>query len=250
MLIILHCLIILSALSIGSFINVIIYRLPKMLKDDQTINLAWPRSHCPNCKTRISLQHLIPIFSFLYLRRCCATCKQAISWRYPLIECITLLCVYLALWHYGFNLYCLTTIIFILWNIPLFIIDLEHQLLPDILTLSLLWIGLLLNTQAIYVPINAAIFGAAIAYSSLWLFIQIYYLITKKWGMGHGDFKLFAAYGAWFGWQKLPLLLFIACLLGAIIGGLWLYYNKQSKETPIAFGPFLILAALLLSCST
>lgn len=256
-----YILIALLALLIGSLLNVVIYRLPLMLKDEllhdchcmlnhepilqASLNLFLPRSFCPSCKKTVRAIHNIPIVSYLFLRGRCHNCKQAISVRYPLVELISCLLAVYACWHFGFNLQLCFVLLFIWILIPLFYIDLDYQLLPDNLTLTLLWLGLIANSQSLFTSLSDAVLSAASAYLVLWLFIKLYYLITGKIGMGHGDFKLFAAFGAWFGWSQLPFILFIASMTGAICGAIYLKRKGESNDTPIAFGPFLCLAGII-----
>ena len=249
-------------LAVGSLLNVVIYRLPLMLQQEwqhqcsellevnekipeQSINLFFPRSFCPNCKSLVRAWQNIPILSYLFLRGRCYQCHHNISIRYPLIELTTLLLSLYACWHFGFTFQLPFVLIAIWLLICLIFIDLDHQLLPDSLTLSLLWLGLIANTQNGFTPLPDAVLSAAVAYLSLWLFIKLFYLITGKVGMGNGDFKLFAAFGAWLGWMFLPLILLISSVSGAIIGLLYLHLNKKSKQTPIPFGPFLCIAGLI-----
>lgn|SRR3990167_4148914 len=232
-------------LSIGSLLNVVTVRLPGMLQTDCDYNLFWPRSFCPICKTQIHAKHNIPLISFFWLRRKCAYCKGLISWRYPAIELISCLVAYIALWKFGVNLTFFCSLLFIWITIAIIVIDYEHQIIPDILALPLLWIGLLANTQNIFVDISSAVFGAVAAYIFLWIFIKLFYLITGKIGMGHGDFKLFAAFGAWFGLEQLPKILFLAALIGTIGGLIWLYAHKKKLDSRIPFGPFLCLSGLM-----
>lgn len=245
-----YILLALFSLCVGSFLNVIIYRLPFMLHADAEntntcLNLCVPRSFCPHCKTPIKYRHNLPVLGFFLLKRRCFFCHQPIAWRYPLVEAVTCLLTVTTAWLFGFNLGGLFAVGFVWLLIPLFFIDIEHQLLPDSLTLTLLWLGLLANTQGLFTPINEAVLSVIGAYLFLWLFIHSYYLITHKVGMGHGDFKLFAALAAWFGWSFLPLILLVSSLTGAIFGITYLKINKQNKDTPIAFGPFLCIAGLI-----
>lgn len=250
----------LFSLAIGSLLNVIIYRLPLMLnreerqaccellhiKENPTrpINLFLPRSFCPSCKTQIKAWHNIPLLSYLFLRGRCAACRSAISIRYPFIELITLSLSLYAAWHFGFTLQLSFALIALWLLICLFFIDLDHQILPDSLTLGLLWVGLIANTASLFAPLTIAVFSAAGAYIGLWLFIKLFYLMTGKIGMGNGDFKLFAAFGAWFGWKFLPLILLFSSISGTIIGLLYLYLQDKSKDTQIPFGPFLCISGL------
>ncbi len=252
----------LFSLCIGSLLNVIIYRLPLMLEKEwrdqccelltlenkeqyPAINLFFPRSFCPKCKTPIKAWQNIPILSYLILRGACYYCKSPIPLRYPLIEFVTLLLSLYACWHFGFTSQLLFALLALWLLIPLFFIDLDHQLLPDNLTLSLLWLGLIANSFSLFTPLSNAVLSAAGAYLFLWFFIKIFYLITGKIGMGNGDFKLFAAFGAWFGWTSLPLIILFASFSGAFIGITYLTINKKSKDTLIPFGPFLCVAGLI-----
>ena len=255
----------LFSLALGSFLNVVIYRLPRMLRtdwlkeyeeltrhiDNQTTttpppeNLFFPRSHCPHCHALIKAHHNIPLLSYFLLGGQCAHCHQKIDWQYPLVELITCLLFLLAFASFGFTWICVCSWIFIGMILPAMIIDLKHQLLPDSLTLGLLWVGLLVNTESLFTTLPIAVISAAGGYLFLWAFIQIFYLVTKKMGMGHGDFKLFAALGAWFGWTALPFILFFSSVIGVIYGLVYLKVTKQSKETPIPFGPFLGVSGLV-----
>lgn len=251
-----------SALAIGSLLNVIIYRLPLMLQNDyrhscqallglpaetlQPLNLWWPRSFCPHCQTMIVAWYNIPLFSYFWLRGRCHHCHQSISLQYPLVEASCLVLSSYAAWHFGFTVTLIWALCLIWLVICLTVIDLRHQLLPDSLSLSLLWIGLLANVHTQFTPLSDAVVGAMSGYLALWLVMKLYYLCTQKIGMGHGDFKLFAAFGAWFGWQTLPLMLLMASLSGVIMGGLYLKLTQQTRATPIPFGPFLCFAGLLM----
>ncbi|CEG56975.1 prepilin peptidase [Legionella fallonii] len=251
----------LLSLTVGSLLNVVIYRLPIMLQNEwkqqccelfaikeeelkSNINLFFPRSFCPHCKSLVRAWQNIPLVSYLLLRGRCHQCHHPISIRYPLIELLTLLLSLYASWHFGLTLQLPFALLGIWLLICLIFIDLDHQLLPDNLTLSLLWVGLIANTQNLFTTLPIAVLSAVAAYISLWLFIKLFYLITGKIGMGHGDFKLFAAFGAWFGWQYLPLILLFSSITGAIIGSIYLSVNNKSKETTIPFGPFLCIAGL------
>lgn len=251
------------SLCVGSLLNVIIYRMPLMLtaewkrqccelldmkekEPQQHINLFFPRSFCPHCKTLVSAWQNIPIISYLFLKGRCHTCHGPISIRYPLIELLTLILSVYASWHFGFTLM-LPFVLLAIWIlICLIFIDIDHQLLPDSLTLSLLWLGLLANTQYDFASsLTDAVCSAAGAYLALWVFIKLYYVITGKIGMGHGDFKLFAAFGAWFGWVLLPLILLMSSLTGAIVGIIYLKHNNKHPDTTIPFGPFLCISGLI-----
>lgn len=248
------CVIIFScfALLMGSVLSMAIYRIPKMLEQEAgpevgtraIFNLFLPRSHCTHCKKTIPFRHNIPLLSYLLLRGQCHNCQYPISWRYPTVEFLTLILSLGALYTFGFQFDLIWVLPFIWLTICLGFIDLEHQLLPDNLTLSLLWLGLLANTQSVFCPLPVAVWSAAGAYVSLWLLIKLFYACTGKIGMGHGDFKLFAAFGAWFGWTALTTILLIACVLGTIIGLSYLKWTRQDRNTPIPFGPYLCIAGL------
>lgn len=258
------------SLIVGSFLNVVIYRLPRMLhaefrqqcldllkgdtkscsQDVSTekspkINLFLPRSFCPSCHSLVKAWQNIPLISYLLLKGRCHHCKTPISIRYPLIELLTLCLSLYATWHFGFTFQLVFALLAIALLIPLICIDIQHQLLPDCLTLSLLWIGLIANTQQLFTSLPNAVFSAAGAYLALWLFVKLFYLMTHKIGMGNGDFKLFAALGAWFGWMFLPFILLLSSIAGTLFGVLYLSFNQYSKETPIAFGPFLGVMGLI-----
>ncbi|MCL9684983.1 prepilin peptidase [Legionella maioricensis] len=250
------------SLCVGSLLNVVIYRLPIMLHDEwkqqccellsikdeekkKTINLFFPRSFCPHCKSLVKAWQNIPLISYIFLRGRCYQCKAPISIRYPLIELLTLLLSLYATWHFGFTLQLPFILIAIWLLICLIFIDLDHQLLPDTITLSLLWIGLIANTQNLFTNLPVAVLSAAGAYICLWIVIKLFYLMTGKIGMGHGDFKLFAAFGAWFGWVFLPLILLLSSIVGAVIGLIYLRMSKKSRDTAIPFGPFLCMAGLI-----
>jgi len=212
---------------------------------EEKINLFFPRSFCPNCKQIIPAWHNIPLISYCILRGRSHCCKQPISLRYPLVEALCLALSLFAAWHFGFTSTLVFALIFIWILIAIAFIDIQHQLIPDSLSISLLWIGLIANTQGLFVPLSTAVISAIAGYLSLWLFIQLYYLITGKVGMGNGDFKLFAAFGAWFGWTQLPFILLTSSVLGAVIGVLYLKLAKKSRDTPFPFGPYLCLAGLI-----
>ncbi|MCP0913281.1 MULTISPECIES: prepilin peptidase [Legionella] len=257
----LHIFLALFFLAVGSLLNVVIYRLPLMLKAEwlaecrcllelpaeptARINLFLPRSFCPGCKTTIPFWHNIPLLSYCVLRGKCSHCETRIPLRYPLVELLSLLLSFLAFWHFGISLSFVFSLLFIWLLLIICFIDIQHQLLPDPLSLSLLWLGLIANTQSLFTSLPDAVLSAAAAYMSLWLFIKLFYWFTGKIGMGHGDFKLFAAFGAWFGWMQLPFILLLSSVIGGIFGIIYLKTTKQTKETPIAFGPFLCLAGLV-----
>lgn len=251
-------------LLLGSFLNVVVYRLPHMLKaswrhecemllnmkqtpqsEASDFNLFLPRSFCVHCKKTIPFWHNIPLVSFIILRGKCAFCRSSISLQYPLIEATCSFLFLLAGFYFNLQLNLFFALVFIGLIICLTTIDLQHQLLPDSLTQSLLWLGLLANINQLFVPLSDAVIGAIAGYMTLWLVTKLFYLVTGRVGMGHGDFKLLAALGAWFGWTALPFILLFSSLTGAIIGLIYLKITKQSKTTPIPFGPFLCFSGLI-----
>ncbi|MFT3928662.1 MAG: A24 family peptidase [Spongiibacteraceae bacterium] len=248
---------------VGSFLNVVIYRLPKMMelswrsecdfllngKEPEqpaaSFNLAFPASHCPHCNAAIQPWQNIPVISYLILRGRCAKCSTSISARYPIIEAITgVLSAYAAV-HFGFSWQLLAALFFLWALLTLTMIDVDHQLLPDQITLPLLWLGLLLNTQHVFVSLNDAVIGAAAGYLVLWSVYHAFKLITGKEGMGFGDFKLLAALGAWMGWQMLPVIILLSSLVGAVVGSLLLALQRKGRSTPIPFGPYLAGAGVI-----
>lgn len=247
----------LLGLCIGSFINVVIHRLPIMLDNEwrqqtaeneseatqqATFNLAKPDSHCPACQHKIALWHNIPLVSYLFLKGKCAYCAQRFSVQYFMIELITGIISLIVAWYFGVSWLCAGALLFTWFLIPLVMIDLKHQLLPDAITLLLLWLGLAFNLLFGFISLQDAVIGAIAGYGFLWLFMNLYRLITGKIGMGHGDFKLLAAIGAWCGWQVLPFVIVAAALLGSIVGISYLMATRQKSNTPIAFGPYLAVA--------
>lgn len=252
----------LAFLAIGSLLNVIIYRLPLMIEaewrlqcqqaltlptdDKKKINLFFPRSFCPQCNHLIAWWYNLPLISYCLLRGRCRYCQESISWRYPLVEASCLLLSLYAVFHFGLGIELLWALPFLWIIIVLFFIDLQHQLLPDALTLSLLWLGLLANSMGLFTPLAQGVYAAVGAYLLLWGLMKLFYLLTGKIGMGHGDFKLLAALGAWFGPLYLPFILLLSSLTGLIIGLLYLKTSKKSKDTPIPFGPFLCISGLII----
>jgi leader peptidase (prepilin peptidase)/N-methyltransferase len=259
--------VILIGLACGSFLNVVIYRLPIMMKQgfiqeinlfvsenqshlsltqtgitEKSVNLCFPRSFCPNCNHSLTWWQNIPLLSYLFLKSKCYYCHVRISPRYFFIEALTSLALFICAYHFGVTWQAFWAMIFSLALIAMTFIDLDHQLLPDSLTLPLLWLGLVLSLFGVFVYPNTAIIGACVGYLTLWSVYWAFKLITKKEGMGYGDFKLLAALGAWLGWQALPSVLLISALLGTIIGLSLRAINKLEAGQPIPFGPFLALA--------
>lgn len=227
-------------LCLGSFLNVVIYRLPR------EFSLVLPGSSCPHCHHALKWRHNIPVFSFIFLKAKCAFCHQKISLRYPIVELITAITGLFLLWKFGLTLHFAAACIFSLILIALIFIDLEHHLLPDVLTLGLLWLGLIASLIPIYADPHSAVIGAVVGYSSLWIIAKTYEFFTHREGMGHGDFKLLAALGAWAGWQSLINIVLISSITGAVIGIFLLITRKVNTQTPIPFGPFLAVAGWIM----
>lgn len=246
-------------LLIGSFLNVVIYRLPKMMLRDwqeqarevlelpaeprvETFNLVLPNSTCPQCGHEIKPWENIPVISYLFLRGKCSNCKTPISKRYPLVELSCgLLSAYVA-WHFGFG-WQAGGMLLLTWGLlAMSLIDADHQLLPDVLVLPLLWLGLIANYFGLYTSLEDALWGAIAGYLSLWSVYWLFKLVTGKEGMGFGDFKLLAMLGAWGGWQVLPLTILLSSLVGAVLGLIMLRLRNAETSTPIPFGPYLALA--------
>jgi leader peptidase (prepilin peptidase)/N-methyltransferase len=259
----------LLGLIMGSFLNVVIWRLPLMLHREWTeqcyaylkenipsfpfsdlpkpehnepFNLVTPRSQCPHCKHLIGALENIPLLSFIFLRGRCLACRAPISVRYPIMEALTAILSIATAYYFGFTWQCLAALIFTWALISLTIIDIEHQLLPDDITLAMLWLGLLVNIPHLFVSINDAIIGVIVGYLFLWSIYWIFKLITHKEGMGYGDFKLLAMLGAWLGWQALPKIILISSMVGAIVGVTLIVLKRHSREKPLPFGPFLAMA--------
>jgi leader peptidase (prepilin peptidase)/N-methyltransferase len=249
----------LLGLLIGSFLNVVIYRLPVMMQRDwrqqarevlelpeepkqETFNLILPNSCCPNCGHQIRPWENIPVVSYLFLRGKCAGCKAPISKRYPLIELACgLLSGYVA-FHYGFGWQAAGVLVLTWGLLAMSMIDCDHQLLPDALVLPLLWLGLIANHFGVITDLEDALWGAIAGYLSLWSVYWLFKLLTGKEGMGYGDFKLLAMLGAWGGWQILPLTILLSSLVGAVLGVIMLRLRNQETSTPIPFGPYLAIA--------
>lgn len=251
-------------LLVGSFLNVVILRLPVMMErqwraqchevlgaeagaaddapEDQPFNLLTPASHCPQCRHRISALENIPILSYLMLGGKCKACGAAIPLRYPVTEALTALLSIAVAWRFGFTWECLAALALTWSLIALSIIDFDHQLLPDSITLPLLWLGLLINLNGGFTSLEDAVMGAAAGYLSLWSIYQLFKLLTGKEGMGYGDFKLLAVLGAWLGWQYILLIVLLSSVVGAVIGIALIAVRGRDKGVPIPFGPFLAIA--------
>ncbi len=251
-------------LVVGSFLNVVIYRLPVMMErawraecseldaaqaaadsSAETYNLVTPASRCPQCGHRIGALENIPVLSYLYLQGRCAGCKAPISIRYPLVEAATALFSVIVAAQFGYSIQTLAALLFTWALIPLFMIDFDRQILPDSITLPLLWAGLLLSLPGVFVDSTASIIGATAGYLSLWSIYHLFRLLTGKEGMGYGDFKLLGAIGAWVGWQSLPVVILFSSVVGAAIGIGLILFRGRDHNLPMPFGPFLAAAGWL-----
>jgi len=248
-------------LMVGSFINVVIHRLPKMMEigwhqqcadlrgEDHVpsapYNLMVPRSACPHCNHTISAWENIPVISYLLLRGKCKGCDAAISPRYPIIEAASGILGAYAAWHFGFGWAAAGALLLIWALLALTMIDVDTQLLPDDITLPLLWAGLLFNLFGVFTDLHSAVLGAVIGYLALWCVYWLFKLTTGKEGMGYGDFKLLAALGAWLGWQLLPLIIILSSMVGAVVGITLMVAFKHGREVPIPFGPYLAGGGLI-----
>lgn len=248
-------------LIVGSFLNVVILRLPRIMEqswrreccelmnqsapDEPKISLSSPGSQCPGCGSPIRPWHNIPVLSWLWLRGRCSYCQIAISIRYPLTELATALLSAAVAWHFGFGAQAASALLLIWMLVALTGIDIDTQLLPDTITLPLLWIGLGVNLFDIWTPLSSAVLGAMLGYGSLWSVYWLFKLVTGKEGMGYGDFKLLAALGAWFGWQAIPMMILLSSFVGAALGLAILVAKQQGRDTPMPFGPYLVGAGLL-----
>jgi leader peptidase (prepilin peptidase)/N-methyltransferase len=249
-------------LVVGSFLNVVIHRLPRMLEAEwlaqcaelrgeqparatERFNLLFPASHCPLCGAAIKPWQNIPLLSYLLLGGKCRECRARISWRYPLVEATAGILAVLVVWRFGPTFGAAGALVFVWTLLALSAIDLDTQLLPDSLTLPLLWLGLLVNIGGTFTPLASAVAGAAVGYLVLWSVYWLFRLLTGKEGMGFGDFKLLAAIGAWLGWSMLPVVVLLSSFVGAAVGIALMFVRGQSRSTPIPFGPYLAAAGLI-----
>jgi leader peptidase (prepilin peptidase)/N-methyltransferase len=258
------------SLIIGSFLNAAIHRIPIMMqnewhqecrellhdeiseqqtpnasKKEQKFNLMTPRSTCPNCGHMITALENIPVLSYLFLKGKCSSCKTSISLQYPLVEAFTAILSIFIAWKFGFSWQTLAALVLLWTLITLSLIDANTMLLPDKLTLPLMWLGIAVNYQHLFVDLQSSVLGAMLGYLSLWSMFQLFRLATGKEGMGYGDFKILAALGAWGGWQILPFTIFIASLFGAIFGIIWMKIKKDPTSNMIPFGPWLASAGFI-----
>jgi len=260
--------VIILGLLVGSFLNVVIYRLPVMMQNawqkecdeylvqqgqpaarkklpDETFNLAYPNSRCPKCNSAIKPWQNIPILSYVLLKGACANCKTKISIRYPIIEGVTALLGALVFWHFCASTQALLGLALVWALISLTMIDVDHYLLPDAITLPLMWLGILANIFGTYTSLESSIIGAMAGYLSLWSVYWAFKLITGKEGMGFGDFKLLAALGAWMGWEYLPMIILLSSLVGAVLGIGAILLMGRDKAKPLPFGPYLAVAGFI-----
>ena len=251
----------LVGLVVGSFLNVVIYRLPVMMQresdnyialenDEQAphsdrCNLLIPRSACTSCGHPLSVTDNIPLLSYVWLKGRCRYCHAPISARYPLVELLTASLSGLVIWQLGGTLAGLSALLLLWMLIAMTFIDLDTQLLPDELTLPLMWLGLLVNLEGTFVPLQDAVIGAATGYLSLWMVYWLFRLVTGKEGIGYGDFKLLAALGAWLGWMMLPVIVLLSSISGALVGLSMIIFRGHQRDQPIPFGPFLAVAGLI-----
>jgi leader peptidase (prepilin peptidase) / N-methyltransferase len=264
-------LIVVLGLLVGSFLNVVIHRLPRMMEREwreqastmaeeaglsdcakklrgekpSRYNLIVPASQCPKCGQPIRAWQNIPLLSFLLLRGRCASCRSAVSLRYPAVEAASAILAGYIAWRYGISLALVGALLFAWSLLALTVIDIDTQLLPDDITLPLLWAGLLFNALSTFVPLRDAVLGAVGGYLSLWAVYWLFKLATGKEGMGFGDFKLLAAMGAWLGWKMLPMVILLSSFIGAAIGLLLIALQRHERGTPIPFGPYLAGAGLV-----
>jgi len=252
----------LLGLIVGSFLNVVIYRLPKMMQKEEfsycaeilnvsienkkelpnTLNLAYPASHCPKCGHSLRAWENIPLISYLLQKGRCKHCQTSISVRYPLIELTSSILVIAVAWQFGIHPELLPALLLTWALLVLSLIDVDHQILPDSITQPFLWLGLLCNVFNLYTDLHSSVIGAMVGYLSLWSVYWVFKLLTGKEGMGYGDFKLFAVFGAWLGWQALPIILLLSSITGALVGIILILFKKHEWGAKIPFGPYLAIS--------
>jgi leader peptidase (prepilin peptidase)/N-methyltransferase len=255
------------AMMIGSFLNVVIFRLPLMMQRDWReqceelakepapdlpegrFNLVVPRSRCPSCGAPIKAWQNIPVLSYLLLGAQCADCRASISVRYPLVEILTAVLAAICAWRFGFGWEALMAIGMTCTLVAISLIDADHQIIPDAIVIPLLWVGLVMSlchplagSETLFIAPREAIVGALVGYLSLWSVYQVFKLVTGKEGMGYGDFKLLAALGAWLGWKALPTIILMSAVVGAILGVAMIIFRGRDRQTPIPYGPYLAAA--------
>ena len=255
------------ALMIGSFLNVVIFRLPLMMQRDWReqceelakepppdipegrFNLVVPRSRCPSCGAEIKAWQNIPVLSYLLLGAQCANCRESISIRYPLVEIFTAVLAGICAWRFGFGWEALMAIGMTCTLVAISLIDADHQLIPDSVVMPLLWVGLVMSlwyplagAETLFISPREAIVGALAGYLSLWSVYQLFKLVTGKEGMGYGDFKLLAALGAWLGWKALPTIILMSAIVAAVIGVVMIVFRGRDRQLPIPYGPYLAAA--------
>ncbi len=253
----LYVLIAIISLIVGSFLNVVIYRLPLVLREQynpgnstaSSLSLVHPRSHCPHCGQTLRVIDNIPIISYLLLRGKCAFCKAKIHYHYPLVEMLSLVLSLAVVGHWGFNFTAVAGLIFTWTLIGLTVIDLQKMILPDEMTLGLLWTGMLLSLNKTFSDPASAIIGVISGYGFFWMLNHVFSLVAKKHGLGNGDMKLLASFGAWFGWQALPAIVILASASGLLVAVPLLLAGKINRGQPIPFGPYLCLAAWIVMMS-
>ncbi len=257
-----YTVIIFLGLTVGSFLNVIIYRLPVMLDREWTqqchdylqhdatdtetraekFNLSYPPSTCPQCQHKIRAWENIPVISYIMLGGKCSHCKTSISIQYPLVETVTAILSVFVAWHFGATAQTMAALILTWSLVALTMIDAQKQILPDNITQPLLWLGIIVNIPELFTSIESSVIGAIAGYLILWFIYHLFRILTGKEGMGYGDFKLLAALGAWMGWEMLPLIIVLSSVVGAIIGIAMIVFRKHDKGVPIPFGPYLAIA--------
>ncbi len=257
-----YTVIIFLGLTVGSFLNVIIYRLPVMLDREWTqqchdylqhdatdtetraekFNLSYPPSTCPQCQHKIRAWENIPVISYIMLGGKCSHCKTPISIQYPLVETVTAILSVFVAWHFGATAQTMAALILTWSLVALTMIDAQKQILPDNITQPLLWLGIIVNIPKLFTSIESSVTGAIAGYLILWFIYHLFRILTGKEGMGYGDFKLLAALGAWMGWEMLPLIIVLSSVVGAIIGIAMIVFRKHDKGVPIPFGPYLAIA--------
>jgi leader peptidase (prepilin peptidase)/N-methyltransferase len=257
----------LLGLVVGSFLNVVAYRIPIMMErawraqceelkaqpstspahvpDDKRFDLWWPPSACPGCGQAIAAQHNLPVIGFLWLKGRCAKCGAKISRRYPLVEAFAGVLALTTAYVFGPTWQTAAALGFAWTLLALTLIDLDHKLLPDSLTLPLLWAGLLVNVPGLFTTLSSSVLGAAAGYLALWSVYKLFKLVTGKEGMGYGDFKLLAAIGAWLGWQLLPVVILLSAVVGSVVGIALIVFGGRSSQTAIPFGPYLAAAGFI-----